>query len=302
MIRRIVLAALVAPAALTLSGCHMLMGERVEVPPAHVGKVMTKDGYKETTYTPSRFRLDRCVMYCDKLVLVDVGDHSFRERMELFMPKDKLTMSFDLRLTMAVNPDQYDAILERVMPEVDVNKDARVIAVGKIYSIYAQQIVLAEAREFLSQYSIDEVAGSREAINAQLSKRLSESIGSRTPFLVRYAGMADITYPEVIVKAQVNSAERREMIRQEEAQLEVSKVQLERQLQEQKMQRAIDVERAQTEAQVNKILGDSVTPEYVRYRSLDAMDKMAASDNKVFVPSSMLDSIAGQVTLGNAAR
>lgn len=41
-------------AAVVLAGC----GQKVEVPPAHVGKVMTKNGYQEGTIGTSKFRLD----------------------------------------------------------------------------------------------------------------------------------------------------------------------------------------------------------------------------------------------------
>lgn len=37
---------------------------------------------------------------------------------------------------------------------------------------------------------------------------------------------------------------------------------------------------------------------YIRYRELQILEKLAESDNKVFVPSAMLDSVAGQVQLG----
>lgn len=88
------------------------------------------------------------------------------------------------------------------------------------------------------------------------------------------------------------------MIEQENANLEISKVQLERQLQEQTLQRAIDVERANAEAMVNRILADSITPAYVKYKELEVMSKLAESQNKVFVPTQMLDSLAAQVQLG----
>ena len=275
-------------AAFSLVGC----GEAVEVPPAHVGKVMTKIGYKEGTIGTSKFRLDPCFAYCDKLVLLDVSDRSVSETMELFIPKDKLNMSFDLRMTLSVNPQKYEELYSRMAPAEDQ------ISWMSAYNTYARDIVRSEAREFLSQFSIAEIASSRETLNVQLSERLSKSISQRTPFQVRYIGLADIQYPEIIVDAQKKAAERREQIEQENAQLEISKVQLERQLQEQQMQRAIDVERAEAEALVNKILGDSITPSYVRYKELSVLQDLANSQNKVFIPTSMLDSVAAQIQIG----
>ena len=212
------------------------------------------------------------------------------------MPEDKLNMTFDLRLTMIINPNKYEELFARI-PPVDQN-GVDVISWNKAYVTYAQQIVRAEAREFLSDFTIAEIASSRETINAQLSQRLTKSINEKTPFQVRYVGLADIQYPIIIVEAQENAAERREKVQQEEAQLQISKVQLERQLQEQQLQRKVDVEKAMAEAEVARIQSQSLTSAYIRYRELQILEKLAESDNKVFVPSAMLDSVAGQVQLG----
>ena len=285
-------ALVVSALAVSLAAC----GSKVEVPAAHVAKIMTKDGYKADTIGTSKFRLDLCWAYCDKLVLLDASDQAVSEKMELFMPEDKLNMTFDLRLTMVINPNKYEELFARI-PPVDQN-GVDVISWNKAYVTYAQQIVRAEAREFLSDFTIAEIASSRETINAQLSQRLTKSINEKTPFQVRYVGLADIQYPKIIVEAQENAAERREKVQQEEAQLQISKVQLERQLQEQQLQRKVDVEKAMAEAEVARIQSQSLTSAYIRYRELQILEKLAESDNKVFVPSAMLDSVAGQVQLG----
>ena len=285
-------ALVVSALAVSLAAC----GSKVEVPAAHVAKIMTKDGYKADTIGTSKFRLDWCWAYCDKLVLLDASDQAVSEKMELFMPEDKLNMTFDLRLTMIINPNKYEELFARI-PPVDQN-GVDVISWNKAYVTYAQQIVRAEAREFLSDFTIAEIASSRETINAQLSQRLTKSINEKTPFQVRYVGLADIQYPKIIVEAQENAAERREKVQQEEAQLQISKVQLERQLQEQQLQRKVDVEKAMAEAEVARIQSQSLTSAYIRYRELQILEKLAESDNKVFVPSAMLDSVAGQVQLG----
>ena len=285
-------ALVVSALAVSLAAC----GSQVEVPAAHVAKIMTKDGYKADTIGTSKFRLDMCWAYCDKLVLLDASDQAVSEKMELFMPEDKLNMTFDLRLTMIINPNKYEVLFARI-PPVDQN-GVDVISWNKAYITYAQQIVRAEAREFLSDFTIAEIASSRETINAQLSQRLTKSINEKTPFQVRYVGLADIQYPKIIVEAQENAAERREKVQQEEAQLQISKVQLERQLQEQQLQRKVDVEKAMAEAEVARIQSQSLTSAYIRYRELQILEKLAESDNKVFVPSAMLDSVAGQVQLG----
>jgi hypothetical protein len=282
---------------MVLASMLVACGQKVEVPPAAIGKVMGKDGYREGVISTSKFRLDACLAYCDRLVVLSVADFSVSEPMELFMPQDRLTMAFDLRLTMTPKPDDYDSLFNRIAPTEDGQ-----ISLTEAYRTYAQQIIRTEAREILSQYTINQIASSREAINAELTGALTKTIQERTPFQVRFIGIADITYPQIIITAQEAAAERRERIQQEEAQLEISKVELERQLQEERLKRAIEMEKAQAQAEVNRVLADSVTEAYVTYRQLEALQAISTSQNTKFVPVEMLSSMAGQMMLADPAR
>ncbi len=299
-IRHLVQLAVVGCFALLATGC----GQRVEVPPANVGKIMTKSGYQEGFINTSKIRLDACWWpgaYCDRLVLLDVSDFAKTEQFKLFMPEDRLNLLFDVRVTMMVNPEQREMLFNKITPRKMMVGGNQAIAIdmNRAYYTYAEQIIRSETRSFIADYSIAEVASNRDAIGDKLQDHLKKTIAKRTPFIVRYAGLADVQYPEIIVTAQENAAERREAIQQEKAQLEVSKVQLERELQEASMQRKVDVEKARAEAEQNKILAESVSPAYVKYRELEALDKVADSKNKTFVPFEMLNSMAGQVMLGN---
>lgn len=293
MFVRIAKAIAIGAVAIVLSAC----GQQVEVPSAAVGKVMTASGYKPGVVGTSKFRLDVCLpgTACQEIVLLGVADSAVTEKMQLFMPKDKLNMDFTLQATLSLKESSYDDMFARISP-VDHNGD-RWIPMNKIYATYAEQIIRSEAREFLSQYTINDIASNLEAVNSKLSQKLSESINKKTPFSVRYIGLANLQYPKIIVEAQENAAKRTEMIRQEEAQLELSKTSLERQLQEQRMQRQIDIEKAEADAQVAKLQSDAITPKYLAYRNLEVMEKMAASQNKVFIPAGMLDGVASQILM-----
>ncbi len=278
-----------------MTGC---VGEKVEVPPANVGKIMTKNGYQEDFKQTSKFRLEWCWFYCDKLVLLDVSDFAKTESFTLFMPEDRLNMEFDVRLTLTVDPDKRDMLFNKISPSPTKGTDTMEINIARAYQVYAQQIIRAEAREFMADYSILEISSNRDVVGSKLADHLQKTINGKTPFIVRYAGLADVQYPPIIVEAQENAAKRREMIQQERAQLEVSKVSMERELQEATMQRKIEVEKARTDAERNKILADSMTPAYARYQQLEALRDIATSENTKFVPIEMLGTMAGQVMLG----
>lgn len=258
---------IVVIAAVMLTAC----GAKVEVPPAHVGKVMTKDGYREGVVGTSKFRLDACVAYCDKLVLLDVSDKAVVENMEIFIPEDKLKLRVAVRLNLTVDRKGAESLFDALPPTSINSKNERISYIGRdlAYTTYAQQIVLTETREFLSKYSIAQIASSLEMINSELRKRLSDSISKRTPFSVRYVGITDIKYPNIITEAQENAARRREQIEQENAQLEVSRVQLERELQETQLQRKIDVEKAEADAHADRIRAQAITPDVLKLRKLE---------------------------------
>lgn len=250
--------------ALAISAC----GTKVEVPPAHVGKVMTKDGYREGLVPTSAFRLDACINYCDRLVILDVSDQAFSEPLEIFVPKDKLKMGIQIRTTLSVNPSKTEELFNLITP-VEKDNETSLIEAKKVYTTYAQQIVLAEVREYLSKYSIAEIASSTELINSELSIRLTKAISDRTPFSVRHIGLTNITYPPIITDAQENAAERREQIQQEEAQLQISKVTLERKLQEARLNRQIEKEKAETEAESQRIQSVTISANVLDLRKLE---------------------------------
>ncbi|GGA65238.1 hypothetical protein GCM10011369_03350 [Neiella marina] len=270
----------------TLSGCS-LFGEKVEVPPAYVGKILTKNGYKPETVTPSKFRLDSCFAYCDRLVLLEASDSGKTEKFALFMPKDQLNMSFDVRMTISVDDSKIDNVFDRIPPQKGV------IASNMIYITYAQPVIRDVVRQVMAKYTINEVASSRERISQELFDSVTQALRG-TPMNVKRFGLADVQFPAVITKAKEAAAKRREQIAREQAQFEIQKIQLERELEQAKMMRAIDREKAEATKEVNAILAKSVTDKYLAYRSLEVLDKMADSENKVFVPVEALGTVGLQ--------
>ena len=247
---------LIAASVALLAAC----GQRVEVPPAHVGKIMTKDGYQENLIPTSKFRLEQCMTYCDRLVVMDIADKAYSENLNIFIPEDQLNLGVTVQAT--------EELFKAISPKEE-NDHLSVIENQRIYQTYASQIIQKEVREYLSKFSISQIASSNEKINAEISAKLSDVIGSRTPFNVRFIGITGLKYPEIITKAQEAAAERREAIQQEEAQAKVTEVKLSAQLQEARLQRAIEKEKAETEALAQRVLAESVDPRVIKLRQLE---------------------------------
>jgi hypothetical protein len=279
--------------AVALSGILTACGTRVEVPTAHTGKIMTKDGYQEGTIPTSAFRLPACWSYCDKLVLLDTSDKAKTENMTIFIPTDKLNLEVGLRVTLSVNPKETNSLFAtlppQAAPEGTQNADViRYIGWDQIYNTYAQQVILTEAREYLSKYSIAQISSSMEKVNSDLRTILQKKIEDRTPFTVRYVGITNIKYPSIITQAQENAATRREQIQQEEAQLQISQVKLDRELQETRLQRQIDVEKAEADAEADRVRAQAASnPAVITLRKLE-IDKIRAERWDGKLPSTVL--------------
>jgi predicted small lipoprotein YifL/regulator of protease activity HflC (stomatin/prohibitin superfamily) len=257
--------------ALMLVAMLTACGHQVEIPPAHVGKIMTKDGYQKGTIGSSKFRLAPCMNYCDKLVLLNTSDTAKEEEMNIFIPTDKLNLTVGLRVTLSLDPRETEALFNTLSPTASADDPQRLASISwdQVYNTYAQQVILTETREYLSKYSIAQIASSMEKVNSDLRIILSKKLQERTPFNVRYVGVTRVRYPEIITSAQENAAQRREQIQQEEAQLAISQVKLNRQLQEAQLQRQIDLEKAEGEAKAQAALSRTVDAQVLELRRID---------------------------------
>lgn len=261
--KKLVTSICIALAAVMVSAC----GEMVEVPPAHMGKIITKTGYMDGVIGTSKFRLEPCLAYCDKLAILQTADRKVNENLSIFMPKDKLELTASIQATLTIDPRKADELFTVIVPQETA--DGVVIPWESVYQTYAQQIILITAREYLSNFSINEVASNMEQINSQLGAMISKQLIEKTPFLVRNVGITSVKYPPVITDAQINAAQRREQIQQEEAQLQISQVRLERELQEARLQRQIDLEKAQGDAAAHKIQSAAVDHNVLKMRKIE---------------------------------
>ena len=269
-------------AAVLVAAC----GEHVEVPPAHVGKVLTKNGYAPEIIPPSKFRLDACWAYCDALITLEARDSGLLETMEVFMPKDKLNLTVEVRGTFSITSDQktVDAIYDRVPA------NAGRIAAGVVYATYGQQAVRGIVRSEITKYTIADVLEQREAIgqniHAAIAKKLSDTA---TPILVSRFELANVQPPKVIVEAQQAAKEREIDIQKAEADAQVELVKAERDLEVAKKNRLVEREKAEAIAEQNKIAAQSITPQLLAYRKLEVADRvyseLAKSSNVIIVPA-----------------
>ncbi len=292
---------------LFLTGC----GTKVEVPPAHLGKVLTKNGFSPETIPPSKFRLEPCIAYCDKLIVLEASDNPFKESMTLFMPKDKLNIDVDVRGTFSITSDKktVNTLFDRVTAD---NAPENILAHGiirarKVYKTYGEQALRGIVRSELVKYSIAELLLNRDIIAAKIHQAITEKLQeSNTPIVISRFELADIQPPKVIVDAQEAAKKREIAVQQAEADARVKMVEAERALEVAKKQRLVEREKALAIAEQNKIAAKSITPELIKYRQLEIAEKVLTkfaesnSGNLIVVPADMsaLNTASDSAVLG----
>jgi len=192
-------------------------------------------------------------------------------------------MTFDVRGTMFITPEQSEELFDR-MTARQTSSRVLTISSAKVYETYGQQLIRSRVRSIVSRYSISEIMDQRETINKDLVKEIQELFdGKKYPLGVIQFGLADIQYPEVIVKAQELAKEREVAIQTAEAQKQVQLKEAEAALEVARKQQEIDLLEAETQVLVESKLNEAVNDAFIQQRALKILDKMADNPNKTFV-------------------
>ncbi|CAH7361554.1 putative Band 7 protein [Vibrio chagasii] len=286
-----------AVAVFGMTGCSPI-GEKVMVPAAHVAKVFGQDGFKEGIHETKRFRLEPCLFYCEKLVLLPVSDNQWIEHYDQLIPRDQLRMKYSVNTVLGIKRDK-DTLTD-IFNKMPSDRNG-LIDIKRIYHTYAQQRVYSITQQTIADYTIDEIATDMAAVEVDLRTRLMDALDG-TPFMLKNVGIINPQYPSIIIEAKENAAEREVALDREKAELEIVRVKMQRDKEEAEKQAEIDKIIANSQKEVNSIMSDSVNENYVLYKQLEALSDIAKSDNKVFIPFAALDSVGANNMMLNPVK
>jgi len=270
----------------SLSACT---GEVVEVPTAHRGIISTASGLKDEILPPSKLRLSSFCRVCDNIIIAEVSDYGKNETLQLYMPKDRLNITVDVRGTFATSDSAGDLkmIFGRVSPQ-PINPRVSKITADSVYNTYAQQIIRDKVRSTVAKYDIATLMDNREQIGAELREEVRKALKGR-PVKVLNFGLADIQPPKIIIDAEENRKSREIQIKQAEADKEIRLREAVANLEVARLNQAVELKEAETQVLVEKKLKEGFSEAYVAQRGLKILEKLAASQNKVvFLPTEAL--------------
>lgn len=270
-------------ASVFLAAC----GPQVEVPTAHFGKRTDANGLRAEIIPPSKFRLERFCLVCDSLILLQAPDLGFKESMTIWMPKDDLNLTVDVRGIASIAPNENT--INRVFSRIDADQkiDSRVsrISMDKVYMTYAYPVIRRVVRSTISNYSIGFIMEHKEEVSTELEKQVGIALKS-TPVGISNFGLADVQPPELIVTAKAQAKEREIAIqkaeadkqvalRTAEANKEVALKRAEADYEVAQQQQRVDLKEAETQVLVNMKLSEGVNEAFVVQRSLKALEALS---------------------------
>ena len=285
------------------TGC---MGTRVEVPPAHVGKISAKAGLQEDTIQPSKLRINRgrvAFQIHDDLLLAETSDLKVEEAdIDVLLTADQVYVEVEYR-GVVHHENTLEAINElfvKVRPD-SILDGVPVITTKSTYETYGKIAVRDVVRYVIAGYSIEELMSSRAEIGEKILQEVRGKVKD-TPLNVVSGSLAKIKLPDVIVSSLESNKKREIEILEAENDMMVKLKEKESEFKVAQKEQEVDLLEAETQVLVNTKLAEGANPAYIQLQMLKIWTKIAESDNRIIITTPEMISDASMMipTLNDA--
>lgn len=250
---------------------------RQPIPAGHVGRTWEPSGFSPKILGPGKHA---CWGHC-QMYRMEVSDRQVAIPMKVLCA-DSLNFHFNVGILAAVNkedPEKIKQAFDNITPQ-----DGYTVSSEQLFGMYVKPIVDQEARKVASKYRTDEIVENRakiiEEIRAAIKKELAGSL-----VVVKMITVNNLDFEESITKAQEEKAKRRIEIDTEKAKQEKRVIEAQNELVIAELQYKKELIEASMVADANKIIGASITPQYLGYKQLEVIQQAASGPNNWgFVP------------------
>jgi len=260
----------------------MAVGCTKRVPVGYVGMVQKRSGITGTPLAPG----NHACWGFDRMLLIEVSENVASENMKILC-SDDLNFSFDLKLRTQVKATDGEAI-----KKILANQGSKLVAdggyyklpTGVLYNTYVSPQARSIARGVVSKYQTTQIRGEREKIEKSIKDKLIASLQG-TPMAVNMVATSNFDYPEVITKSMEKKRKREIEIEEEKASQAVELLKADNRLKIAQKMRTVRAAEAQAEAAYTKIIGSSLTSNYLKLRDIEARkvlyEKVAQGDKVI---------------------
>lgn len=266
---------------LVIAVALMSFGCAEPVPTGHVGMVRTRDGLTGTILAPGRHS---CWGF-DKMQYLEVTDKTYSQKMNVLCT-DELNFGFTVKVLAAVDKTKIKLIkgaFENVTPTTDEN-GRRTITAKQLYDMYVRPVVDQEARKAVGKYATNEIVRNRLKVIKETRESIRGAL-SDSIIKVKRVSVTNLDFPDVITKAQEVKAQRRVEIQTERAEQEKRVVAAQNKIKIAQLDYKRRLIEAAMIADANKIIGSSLSKEYLAWWQLKVFSKAAQGKNNWgFIP------------------
>lgn len=276
---KLVLVFVVALAANLISSCAACTEV---VPSGYVGMVRTPDGFTGEILAPGNWW---CVGR-DHMVLLEVSDTQEKLSMKVLCA-DRINFSFDIGVLFSVDRTNTQAVKDAFMNIAPIlaKDNASIITAEQLYEKYVKQVVDTQARQVISVYETPNIVKNRGIIMGSVSASITGAFPQTSLIKIKMVTLNNDDFPEFVTKAQELKAGRRVEIETERATQLKRIIIAQNELKIADLQYKIALVQAASIADQNRIIGGSVTPEYLAWWQLKVLGEAAKGPNNWgFIP------------------
>lgn len=299
-------------AALALALTFALTGCSSQVPPGFVGKKISTSGVQPNIYEQGRHYHG----FNTRMILINTSSELQAANVRVIMADydvsdtGEATRRIGLEMDFIVNVRyrirNQEAVINAMLRDMRLDDRSNQITAQQIYARYGNMVVGRVSREVLGNYTPEEVLNNLEQINSQLFAGIRDGL-ENTPLELSSASLGPITLPQVITDRIAANKDTELAEAQARAQQRIDMLERQNQIELARQEAVRQRVDAQSMAEQNRILNESVTPEVLRLRELslrereiEMMRTIGGNGNStIFIPYGAVDNAGAQFRMFN---
>jgi regulator of protease activity HflC (stomatin/prohibitin superfamily) len=220
-------------------------------------RVLGRGGFQGILAGPGNFGVS---VFRNEVINIDVRPNTYTEAFQI-LAKDDLNVSFQVHAVLSIERGS----VEQVVLEYGS---------AEWYDRFAKEPFRTLVRKSVQTHDSRSIKALREDIAEEVRSELSSYL-SPTPFRVVSLVVGNIDYPDVVAKAVEQKLASLQLLEEKETQKEIAKRDAE-----------IRIEEAKGIATAQRIINETLTPNYLQHEAIGAQLKMADAPNHttVYIP------------------
>ncbi len=245
------------------------------VPAGHVGRTWEPGGFLGKVLRPGRHQ---CYLRC-QMYLMETTDRNFTVPMSVLCA-DNLNFAYEVNVLVAVNLENKEAVraaFENLRPE-----SGYILTLQQLFDTYVRPVVDEEARKVVSRYTTAEIVQKRPQVIEEVRAAVLAATDNSL-LVVKRTTVGNLDFPQIITDAQEARAQRQIEVETARAEGERQAAEAQARITLARIQAQEALLRAQAQADSNRILAASVTPQLIMWRQWDVMERAADGANNMFL-------------------